>query len=280
MKLLTIMRKCLAFTLLSMLLASCNLSKPLSSYSATSTKPYEPPTPNSKLVLSGPTPIPTNPATNIGTPAIVIQEITPTIFKPTSTSDLYFTPTPVRYFPLTDCPASQLRPGDSAFVDYNGGVNALRMTFDTHPSDNIIGEIQPGEVVEILDGPVCNYGWVIWKVRTTRYEIGWTPETNGKDYWILPLATRQFCSNALASRLIIGGIAFVMEESNLPNRVRSGPNTSATIIDRIQPGEKMLVLDGPKCGEGGNWWFVQSLRTGITGWTMEGTTKYYLAPIP
>jgi hypothetical protein len=204
-----------------------------------------------------------------------------TFVLPTSTVSEYITPTPKAYFPITNCAASQLHVGDSAYVSYEGGTNKLRRTPDTHPSNNIIGEILPGAVVEIIDGPRCNYGWVLWKVRTTDDETGWTPESDGNEFWLIPIATREFCSDALPSRLFVGGIAFVEEEPDLANRVRSDPNTSAKVIDRIEPKGKMTILEGPECGEGAHWWKVKSFKTGVVGWTMESRhDEYYLAPIP
>jgi hypothetical protein len=214
--------------------------------------------------------------------AILIEPInTPTLLTPTVENTRYITPTPERYFPLTNCAASQLRLGDSAYVDYEGGRNSLRDTPDTHPSDNIIGYIYPGEVVEIVDGPVCNYGWVLWEVLTTRYEIGWTPETNGVDFWLLPLTSRPICSGTLPTRLVEGEKAFVMEEFDLSNFIRETPKIGSHIISRIQPGGKMLVLEGPVCADGSNWWKVQAETTNVIGWTRENDAgRYFLAPIP
>ena len=210
------------------------------------------------------------------TPSNTPTQLTPSI-EPTD----YNTPTPERYFPLQNCAASQLRLGDSAFVDYDGGKNSLRETPDTHPSDNIIGYIYPGDVVEIIDGPVCNYGWVLWKVMTTTYEEAWTPETDGEEFWILPVTTRQLCSDTLPTRLIEGQQAFVMEEFDLSNFIRQMPSLSSDIISRIQPGGKMMVLDGPVCSDGSNWWKIQTLATNVIGWTRENDARrYYLAPIP
>jgi len=230
--------------------------------------------------------LPTNTAALIPTNTQEIlsstPENTPTSFVlPSSTPSDYKTATPKAYFPIGSCAASQLHVGDSAYVSYEGGTNKLRSTPDTNPSNNIVGEIEPGEVVEIIDGPKCNYGWILWKVRTTEDKTGWTPESDGSEFWLIPIATREFCSGALPSRLFVGAIAFVMEEPDLANRVRKEPDTGAKVIDRIQPTEKMTILEGPECGETAHWWKVKSFKTGIEGWTMESRyDEYYLAPIP
>lgn len=201
--------------------------------------------------------------------------------QPTTVTSGYITPTPKLFWPLPNCAASHLHIGDSAFVSYDGGTNKLRSDPDTHPTDNIIGEIQPGEVLEIVGGPVCNYGWILWEVRTTRDKTGWTPESDGEEFWILPLTTRQICTGALPTRLVEGKKAKVMEEPNLANFIRKEPSLSGEIIGKIQPGDWMTVLEGPRCANNANWWRVESIPPGLTGWTMEGKdSTYYLAPQP
>lgn len=229
--------------------------------------------------------LPTATHTLTWTPTFTIQPPTPTGTNtksaPTKTPSSYLTPTPKAYYPLPNCAASQLHVGDSAYISYEGKKNRLRSSPDTHPSDNIIGEILQGEVVEIIDGPKCNYGWVLWKVRTTRNEVGWTPEGNTEEFYMFPLTTRQLCPNTLPSRLIVDQMAFVQEEPDLPNRVRTEPNTSAEVVGYIKPKGKMFIIRGPECFNNANWWYVESEKASVKGWTMENTSReYYLAPIP
>lgn len=54
-------------------------------------------------------------------------------------------------------------------------------------SAKIIGMIQPGEIVDIIDGPGCSNQWTWWKIRTSGGVIGWTAEGDGTDYWLLPV---------------------------------------------------------------------------------------------
>ena len=222
--------------------------------------------------------------TNTLTPtssATPTPSITPTeILTPSPTA--YMSPTPAAYYPIAGCAASQLRLGDSAFVSYSGGRNRLRSEPDTHPSDNFIDEdAHPGEVLLIVGGPECNHGWILWEVETTRQIRGWTPETNGTDFFLLPLATRQLCEGAMPSRLVVGHNAMVKEEPPLANLLRFEPSKSSDQIGRIPPGDWMIVLDGPHCGNRETWWKVESVTTGVIGWTLEGENNvYYLAPEP
>jgi hypothetical protein len=46
------------------------------------------------------------------------------------------------------------------------------------------------------------------------------------------------------------------------------------LIGQIQPGENVLVVDGPRCADSYTWWLVRSLE-GLEGWTAEGDTEGY-----
>jgi hypothetical protein len=94
-------------------------------------------------------------------------------------------PTYEEYFPLQNCNASRLRVGDRAYVSFGGGPNGIRSEPDTN-LDNIIGYAQEGEYVDIIGGPLCNYGWVLWRVESDGGVEGWTPEGNGREYWLIP----------------------------------------------------------------------------------------------
>lgn len=91
-------------------------------------------------------------------------------------------------------------------------------------------------------------------------------------------ATSQ-CAGARPSRLTVGKYAAVSTDPPLANRLRSGPGKSYPIVGKIQPGEVMQVLDGPRCADGWAWWKVRELDTGLIGWTAEGDLDaYWLVP--
>jgi len=55
--------------------------------------------------------------------------------------------------------------------------------------DNIIGMINPGTVVKVLEGPVCADGLVFWRVAVDSIPggSGWTAEGDGQNYWLEPV---------------------------------------------------------------------------------------------
>jgi hypothetical protein len=85
------------------------------------------------------------------------------------------------------------------------------------------------------------------------------------------------CPDAPEITLAIGDWARVSVDPPLPSRIRSSPGSGGEFIGEAQPGENLLILDGPQCANGYAWWKVRSL-TGVEGWTAEGdTSAYWLA---
>lgn len=127
---------------------------------------------------------------------VVTQMITPTP-EPTSTpiptETPQKTPTPTYdplsapiYYPLPNCAASRLHVGDKAMVSYVGGANAIRQSPDLH-TGVIDYYAQPGEILNIVGGPECSYGWIVWLVETQSGYRGFTPEGNGDEYYLFPV---------------------------------------------------------------------------------------------
>jgi hypothetical protein len=79
-------------------------------------------------------------------------------------------------------------------------------------------------------------------------------------------------------RLWPGGTGRVTTYPNLPNRLRSGPSYSNTVLAFIPAGASFSVMDGPFCENGLQWWRV--IYNGVAGWTVEGDGyTYYLEPV-
>jgi hypothetical protein len=92
--------------------------------------------------------------------------------------------------------------------------------------------------------------------------------------------TEPECDARYPSRLFKGGTARVKEDPPLPNRVRIEPDAQSEVIGRIEPGEIVNLVDGPICKHGWVWWYIQSRKSGLTGWTSEGDrNEYWLAPV-
>ena len=92
------------------------------------------------------------------------------------------------------CPAdyaSILKVGDIGMVSFNPPLpNDVRRTPSL--SGERIGQLQPGEKFVILDGPICEGGWIWWYVQNAtnlNNEVlrGWTTEGDLNNRLLVPL---------------------------------------------------------------------------------------------
>lgn len=91
------------------------------------------------------------------------------------------------YFPLTGCQiASRLHVADRAVVgDTRNGTLALHMSANIG-SAPIFRKLEPGEVLEVIGGPFCRDGVLVWEVMIGEEERGFVAEGDGNYYWLLP----------------------------------------------------------------------------------------------
>jgi hypothetical protein len=54
-------------------------------------------------------------------------------------------------------------------------------------SSKVIGMVQPGEILQITDGPQCADGYTWWYIHSAHGLEGWTAEGDAGGYWIVPL---------------------------------------------------------------------------------------------
>jgi Right handed beta helix region len=91
------------------------------------------------------------------------------------------------------------------------------------------------------------------------------------------------CQFTYISHLYLGAHAVVSRTPPKANRLRTEPGTQggdSTVIGWIEPGEEIVLLQGPTCVEGWAWWKVTSISTGQSGWTSEGDGEnYWLVPL-
>lgn len=89
------------------------------------------------------------------------------------------------------------------------------------------------------------------------------------------------CPGTYLSYLRVDDLAMVSFDPPLPNRVRAEPNTYSTILGKIQPGQQVIIKDGPVCAGNWVWWKVRVVDSSLRGWTAEGDQgNYWLVPVP
>jgi serine/threonine protein kinase len=216
------------------------------------------------------------PATRIAT--TVVFTFTPTL-KITGTPSGYASPVAPAYFPLPGCASSHLRVKDSAFLNRNAPANKV-LTLPDLDSTDVVEQLSPGDVLDIADGPVCSKGQVMWYVHTLHDKTGWISEGNTQAYGLLLIKATTPCSNALASRLKVGDIAFTIPEPAYLTNLRSDAGLNTKVVDSLNPGQMVKIIEGPRCSDNQVWWHVLPNGSSVSGWLTEGSGYYYLAPAP
>ncbi len=132
------------------------------------------------------------------TPAPTSFEIPQGVEQPSQVSNYFSTatdtPAPLPsvtpatriWLPCSDSYPSRLHVGDRAYVSYQPPL-ANRVRSNPNLGADIIGLIQPGESMKIINGPACANQWVWWYVQAHNEDLnGWTAEGDGENYWLVP----------------------------------------------------------------------------------------------
>ncbi|MBN2119007.1 MAG: SH3 domain-containing protein [Anaerolineales bacterium] len=88
---------------------------------------------------------------------------------------------------------SRLRVEAYAYVNPDPPLpNNLRS--EAGQANTLLGEIQPGQAMKILDGPKCVDGGFWWKVSPLETDqVGWTAEGDDQNYWLIPCSSEKEC---------------------------------------------------------------------------------------
>jgi hypothetical protein len=83
---------------------------------------------------------------------------------------------------------TRLQTGGQAQVAGKPGDPPNRVRTEPNLNADQIGLIEPGTIVDLLEGPVCADGLVWWKIAHSSLPggEGWTAEGDGKEYWLNP----------------------------------------------------------------------------------------------
>ena len=166
----------------------------------------------------------------------------------------------------------QLSPGQQAAVS-PGLANRVRTAASLNAE--VVGSIQAGEVVTIVQGPVCTGGYYWYSVRGAGIS-GWTVEGLDGDYWLLYHVD---CSNSPPLRLGKGMIGAV--SAGQANNIRDGAGTQGTtILGRMPAGSNFVITGYPECDAEGRRWYPIQYNL-VDGWTAAGQgEEYWIEPAP
>lgn len=188
----------------------------------------------------------------------------------------------------TGCPEPRLTIGGQGRV-LPGSANRIRDIAST--SGTMMGQIPGGSAFDVLDGPICADGFNWWQVRYNNI-TGFTVEGAADEYFVEPVAAATPAAPSTAApasadgacpanvapapQLVPGTFGVVVADN--PIRLRAEPNTSGQQLSLINPAYQFVVLDGPVCAGGYNWWKVED--EGVEGWVAEGDSSgYFVEPV-
>jgi hypothetical protein len=133
-----------------------------------------------------------------------------------------------------------LYPGIFGRVIPGGDANRLRGNAST--SGQQIGRVDPGEIFQVIDGPVCgnDLAWV-----QVRYEgtTGWTAESSLDGYWLEPLPGDAARDPNVCTVTVLGD-----------TNKRGGPGTNFEVVGQLRAQELADVI-GRAVGPSGLTWY-------------------------
>ncbi|TVR22529.1 MAG: SH3 domain-containing protein [Anaerolineaceae bacterium] len=83
------------------------------------------------------------------------------------------------------------------------------------------------------------------------------------------------CDDAPPTRLVVGERGRVGAEDMRPLNIRADAGTDARIIGRLEVGDVVRIIDGPRCANGFVWYLMERIDGDGTGWIAEGEASFY-----
>jgi hypothetical protein len=217
----------------------------------------------------------------IKTPALLSTE-------PTIASSIQ--PNTVTPVPCPEGFTSALGPDFYAYVSHTPPL-PNRIRSGPSLSSDYIGELEPGEVMKIVAGPVCSEGHSWWLIESHEKGVrGWSAAGTSSEQWIIPCPDKSIVCSQLAfnlpiptsypsstqnnsgeddcqgRKLTVGMLARVKQDSLLV--VRAEPFTGE-MAGRAGPLSILRIVGGPVCSGGQVWWELDVLEENIRGWSIE-----------
>lgn len=137
-----------------------------------------------------------------------------------------------------------------------------------------IASAREGQAVNVLEGPVTDRAGIVWFKIETPAATGWMMAQYLKGTSAPPAAAPAPEEPAAPAGPTLSGSAKVANTNGDPLRVRTLPNTSGSVIARLDPGTVVSIEGGPVTDDSGIVWY--KIKSGnISGWVMA----QYLAQV-
>ena len=170
---------------------------------------------------------------------------------------------------------------DSRFVASKAQGSAGFEIFDVQSGEHHFLQATNGSRHTEYSGPFCSPDGV-WLAYIAR---GTYPDPTSPGIYLMPVAdgkaVRLIDSD---DTLILGwitvplpmrvGDSYQITPAGADLSLRAAPSLSGTVNRRLQPGDQVLLLDGPVGADGYRWWKMQVLPDGGEGWAVEHPDWY------
>lgn len=193
-----------------------------------------------------------------------------------SSGRLFYTSSAAEFVPVllstieTATGDTHLHIGGRARV-YTTAGDTLNVRAGTNTRQEILQQVPINTVLDIVGGPVFEYPYVWWQVRTPRGVVGWSVEAadgivtlvNIPDDEVITGPTMYAAGNmgsctTPGSHLVVGGRAVVTNPTVPYIRVRSTPwLADDNRLDTLASGTVVDVLNGPYAGSDYVWWYIR-----------------------
>lgn len=160
---------------------------------------------------------------------------------------------------------------------YVNGCNPINPPFQNNDAGFFLAKIGDGWIIQGMELIDAKKGEKLYNLKT--YSCDSISPLDTKAPTKMITTTPFVCSSIFKTRLKVGDYAYISTDPPYPLRVRKNPGKAGLVVNQLQPGQGLVVLDGPSCTEGLVWWKVRSLNGTIEGWVAEGETNdYWLIP--
>jgi hypothetical protein len=182
------------------------------------------------------------------------------------------------------CPTpiqSKLRAGIYTFVSLNPPL-PNRLHSKPGRAELFVGQLEPGETMRILSGPVCTEGHVWWLVEKADDSLrGWTAEGYLHQPWILPCPNEGVaCRQVQLTPTAEMGVHEPEDECpthNISRDQTAWVRRDDILVIRVAPEDGQIsgyagpltqvkITGGPVCQGQRIWWQLQAIELNLSGW--------------
>ncbi|GEM_PF-991418 len=170
---------------------------------------------------------------------------------------------------------SVLTVGGQATIRTTDG-DALNVRSGSGTGFAIVVKVEPGSVVDLLEGPQPADGYVWWRIRLASGQEGWAVESAENEITLVPGAgtfvpsnVNQAANPSVSSALAINDSAYVALTGRIDAlRLRNQPSTSGGVVQLMPNGTPVTIIGGPTNADGFTWWQLRA-ADGSVGWAAE-----------